>query len=308
MAGKRRWTSYSDVNKHPEDSLLLAYLRKQQLEDDLNISQHIDVEKCSSCIQKLNELKQVSTTLDVLGEMRSYQRYPELSVADTYARMQSTANPRIPAKAAMNGANHQQRPRRSAVRLISVPAAFGLAILFTMAMLVFANLSGRSLIPLSLDGGTSPSQNILTVVVPPHSTLTPGINLTDTAIVTPNGSSEGVKEPQIIVCSTSANIVQGRLIICGSNFDSIHKAILVVYVPGKRPIWLRNIPVDKLGKLQIGWKIVDCGNLPTIIYAYEVTSSKPINVKLQITSFGSCSATTTTPIVGPSGFSPNYGK
>jgi len=132
MAGKTHWTSHSDINKHPEDSLLLAYLRKQQLEDALNISQHIDVDKCSSCIQKLNELKQVSTTLDVLGEMRSYQHYPELSVADTYARMQSAMNHRIPAKTAKKDAYYRQRPRKSAVRLISVPAAFGLAILLTI--------------------------------------------------------------------------------------------------------------------------------------------------------------------------------
>ncbi|HEY6286710.1 MAG TPA: hypothetical protein VIX20_13685 [Ktedonobacteraceae bacterium] len=310
MAGKTHWTSYSDVNKHPGDSLLLAYLRKQQLEDGLNISQHIDVEKCSSCIQKLNELKQVSTTLDVLGEMRSYQHYPELSVADTYARMQSTANRQILAKTAMKGVNHRQRPRKSAVRWISLPAAFGLTILFMVAMLVFANLSGKSLIPRSLNGGTSATQTILTVVVPPHSTLAPDLTATvsagGSATPVPMPTTTHVTGPYIEICSTPINITRWRLVICGHNFEAGYKVTLVAL--GNVPVWLPNLPVDKQGDFKVGWNIVNCSNLPTTIYSYEVTNSKPIYIKLQITSFGSCSASTTTPIVGPSGLSPNYGK
>jgi hypothetical protein len=294
MAGNTRLISFNDVNKHPDDSILLAYLRGQELEFRSSVIQHIDIEKCSRCLQKLNELKQVSATLDVLGDMRSYQHYPELSVAKTYTRMQNEVNRRIPAKTALNDTYYRQRPRKSVVRLISVPAAFGLAILFTVAMLVFANLSGRSLIPFSVDGGTNHVQNTLTIVVPPHSTSTQAA----TAIATPTGASEA-KEPQIKICSTQANIDKMRLVICGSNFDSTHKVILLVYVPGKRPIMYRDIPVDKHGKFQIGWKIIDCGNVPTFINGYEAASSKSISAKLQITSFSNCPVPSTTPVAGP---------
>ena len=306
MTGNTRWISSHDVDEHPDDSILLAYLRGQELEVRSSVIQHIDIEKCPVCLQKLNVLNQVSTTLDVLGDMRSYQHYPELSVADTYARMQNTVNHRIPAKTARKGAYYRQRPRKSAVRLISVPAAFGLAILFTMAMLVFANLSGRSFNPFSFAGGTSPGQNILTVAVPPHATSTREANLTATAIVTPTGTPQA-KEPQMKVCSTQANIDQMHLVICGSHFENTHKVILFVYVPGKRPILYRIISVDKHGEFQIGWKIADCGNVPTFISGYEVTSSKPIIVELHITSFGNCPVPTITPVVKPSGFSPNFG-
>jgi hypothetical protein len=291
MAGNTRFISFNDVKKHPDDSILLAYLRGQELEDRSSVIQHIDLEKCPRCLQKLNELKQVSATLDALGEMRPYQHYPELSVAETYARMQNALNHRIPAKTTSNGANYRQRPRKSAVRLISVPAAFGLAILFTVAMLVFANLSGRSFIPFSVDGGTSHVQNTLTVVVQPQSTSTQEA----TAIVTPEA-----KEPHMKVCSTQADIELSRLVICGSNFDSAHKVALEVHVPGRRSIWLRNIPVDKHGKFQIGWEIASCGNVPTIIYGFGVTNPKQIAAKLQITSFGNCTAPTITPVVAPS--------
>src|SRR5205823_6411533 len=110
----------------------------QELETRSSVIQHIENEKCSVCLQKLHELKQVSATLDVLGEMRPYQYYPELSVANTYARMQNAVSRQTPAKTAMNGTYYRLRPRKSAVRWISVPVAFGLVILFTMVMLVFA--------------------------------------------------------------------------------------------------------------------------------------------------------------------------
>jgi hypothetical protein len=304
MASNTRWISYNDVNNHPEDSILLAYLRGQELEIRSSIIQHIDREKCPVCLQKLNELKQVCTTLDVLGEMRSYQYYPELSVAETFVCMQSAVNPRIPVKTAMNGANYRQLPRRSAVRLISVPAAFVLALLFTVTMLVYANLPGRSFNPFSFHGGTDHGQNIATVVVPPHSTSAKEATLTATAI----GGASNAKVPYLKVCSTQANIDQLRLVICGSNFDRFHHATLVVFVPGKKPIWFRNIPVDQYGKLQVGWKITDCGYVPAFIYGFEVTGSKPIIVKLQITSFGSCTVPTTTPITIPSRFSRKFGN
>src|SRR5439155_16762577 len=100
--------------------------------------------QCPRCLHKLNELKQASATLEVLGIMRSYQHYPELFVDDTYARIQRAAIHRTPVKASLSGTNYRQQPRKSAVRWISLPAAFGLTILFMVATLVFANLSGKS--------------------------------------------------------------------------------------------------------------------------------------------------------------------
>ena len=297
MAGNTRWTSYNDVNEHPEDSILLAYLRKQQVKDRLSVSQHINLEKCPRCLHKLDELEQVSATLDVLGKIRSYQHYPELSVADTYERMQRAASHRTPTKASLNGANQGQRPRKSVVRLISLPAAFGLAILFTVAMLVFANLSSTSRNPEPSKEGISHSQGNSTVVVVPHSTPTPDLDLTDTAGTTPALTPT---KAYIKVCSTPADIVQRRLVICGYNFETAHKATLLAF--GKKPMLQSNLPVDQHGTFQFGWNIVNCSNLPTIIYSYEATSSKPIYAKLQITSFGSCPEPTSTPIAGPPGF------
>ena len=274
MASNTRWTSFNDVNEHPEDSILLAYLRKQQLEDRLKISRHIDVEQCPRCLHKLNELKQVSATLEVLGKMRSYQHYPELSVDDTYERIQRAAIHRTPVKASLSGTNHRQQPRKSAVRWISLPAAFGLTILFMVAMLVFANLSGKSSIPKSLQGGTSASQNNSTSL--PQQQSTPV-----------DASATPVTGPYIEICSTPNNIAHWRLVICGHNFEAGYKVKLFALL-GKTPMLLSNVPVDKQGNFQVGWNIVNCRNLPTTIIAYEKANVKPIIVRLQNISFGSC--------------------
>src|SRR5947207_15652136 len=139
MASNTRWTSFDDVNEHPEDSILLAYLRKQQWEDRLKIGRHIDVEQCPRCLHKLNELKQVSATLEVLGKIRSYQHYPELSLADIYARVQWEVSKRTALQAYLHRINNRQRPRMSAVRLVRLPVAVALTILFSK-LIVFADL------------------------------------------------------------------------------------------------------------------------------------------------------------------------
>src|SRR5260370_18046396 len=165
-------------------------------------------------------------------------------------------------------------------------------------MVVFANLSGTSWNPETCKESINHSQGNSTVVVFPHSTPTPpDLNLTATAgtipVLTPT-------KAYIKVCSTPADIVQRRLVICGHNFDPAHEAALLAF--GKKPMWQSNLPVYQHVTFQFVWNIVNCSNLPTIIYSYEATSSKPTYAKLQITSFGSCPEPTSTPIAGPPGF------
>src|SRR5215469_5312529 len=120
MTSTRRWNSYDDTNRHPDDSILLAYLRGQKLETRSSIIQHIENEKCLDCFQKLNELEQVTHVLDKLGELRSYQYYPELTQVDTYVRLEDSTHHRMTAKTGIFDAKYKQRPRKSAIRLISV--------------------------------------------------------------------------------------------------------------------------------------------------------------------------------------------
>jgi hypothetical protein len=279
MAGNTWWKPDKHGEKHPEDSSLLAYIRQQQLEDRSKIRQHIDIERCPRCLHRRSELEQVSKTLDVLGQMPPYQHYPELSVARTYAHVQEAANRRTVLQAYLHRVNNRHRPRKSAVRLVSLPAAFALAILFTVA-LVFAGLSGVPLIPRSLQGGTSSSHSGSTVLAP-HLALTATANANATA-----------SQPYIQVCSTPAEIAKSRLVICGYNFETGHKVSLTVTISGRGSITRHPVLVDKQGEFQDWWYVHYCRNLPTAIFAYEVDNVKVSSPVLVNISFAACPAST----------------
>jgi hypothetical protein len=297
-------TPETNTRDHIEDSLLLAYLRRQKLDDDLSlrISRHIEIERCPRCRRKLSQLVQVSATLDVLGQMPSYQHYPEMSMADTYTHVQRAANKRTPVQALLHRINNRQRPRKSAVRLVSLPVAFGLAILFTVVMLVFANLIGQSWIPLSGGGVIRHTLGSSAVEVPSHPTdlaltATERAIANATAALTPTATP--ITEPYIEVCSALNNIARWRLVICGHNFKAGYKVTLVAF--GKTVTRLPNLSVNKQGYFQVGWNIDNCGNLPTIIiaYEYEKANAKSIYAGLQNIAFGDCPLPAHR--VGPSG-------
>ncbi len=297
-------TPNTNTREHLEDSILLAYLRRQKLEDrlSLRITRHIEIERCPRCLHKLDELAQVNATLEVLGRMPSYQHYPELSVADTYARVQGAASKRTSSQAYLYPINNRQRPRKSTLRLISVPVALALTILFTM-VLAFALWSGGPRISGPSQGGIRPNRYNSTVTLLNHPTPTANLALTTTAsanasatpVLTPTATP--VTEPYIVVCSTPSNITHWRLVICGHNFEVGYKVVL--FALGKTPTWLPNLSVNKQGDFQAGWNIDNCANLPTTIFAYEKTNAKPILARLQNITFRDCPVPTA--LAGPPG-------
>jgi hypothetical protein len=300
MASRTWWIRDEKGIEHPEDSVLLAYVRQQQLEDRLRIVQHIDGERCPRCRQKCSEFVQISATLDVLGHIAAYQHYPELPAAQAYVNVQRAVDEQNALQAFKQWMSNRQRPRRSAVRLISVPIAFGLALLFTVVMLVLAS-HGVMLVPQSSQGSVSPSQNNSTVVAPQFSTRTPDLTLTAnaSASATPTLSPTASPVPQgdIQVCSTHADIAQLHLVICGSNFVPGHQVSLVVIISGKAPIVRHPVLVNKQRDIQDGWYINNCKNVPVAIFAYDVTKQSVQSQVLQNISFAGCP--TPTPVGGP---------
>lgn len=304
-------TPETNTRDHIEDSLLLAYLRRQKLDDDLSlrITRHIDVERCPRCRSKLGELAQISATLDLLGRMPSYQHYPEISVADTYSRVLSAASTRTAMHAFLDQMNNRQRPRKSAMRLASLPVAIALTILVTVSMLVFANLSARPWNSRDIPGDINNSQNVSTSIARHQSTpnlvlTTPvRVDSSPTPLLTPTPATG----PYLEVCSTPDNITHLRLVICGHNFKAGFNVTLIALGKssmwfGKSPTWLLILPVDKQGNFQASWNIANCGNLPVLILAYEKTNAKPVSARLQNISFGNCPLLT--PTVGPWGSIP----
>src|SRR5258708_1577191 len=278
MVSTTKWIQASDGKEHPEDSILLAYMRLQQLEDWPRINQHIDVELCPRCRRKCDELAQVSATLSVLRQMAAYQRYPELSAARTYARIQESVNKRAPLQAYLHWAGNRQRPRKSPVRLVSLPVAFGLALLCVVLVLA-AHLSGGSL-PGSSQGHVSPGQHNAATLQPqyttpapqPALTVTAGATTTPAATLTPAATSTTGPQVYLKVCSTAADNAQSHLVICGFNFEPGDKVALVVDVPGRALVTRRPVFVDQLGAFHDGWYISNCKYLPVAVYAEDLTA------------------------------------
>jgi hypothetical protein len=295
MTSTTTWIRDSDGKEHPEDSLLLAYVRRQQLEDRLSINRHINGEQCPRCRHKCDELAQASATLDVLGQMGAYQHYPELPAATTFSHVQGAADKQNPLRAYVYWAGKQQRSRKSAVRLISLPLAFGLALLCVVLVLA-AHWPGGSLVTEPSQGGISPSQSNATAVQEQHTTPTPALALTATArasssptpALTPTASPGS--QPYLKVCSTPADLAQSYLVICGFNFEPGHKLSLIVDIPGKQLVRRHPVLVNEQGEFQDGWYIYYCGNLPVAIFAEDMTagmdySYTPVNI-----AFATCSA------------------
>lgn len=302
MVSSTKWIRANDGKEHPEDSILLAYMRLQQLEDWPKINRHIDVEQCPRCRHKCDELAQVSATLSVLRQMAASQRYPELSAARTYAHIQESANKRTPLQAYLHWAGNRQRPRKSPVRLVSLPVAFGLALLCVVLVLA-AHLSGGSLLPGSFQGHTSPSQNNAATVQAQHTTpapqpaltVTAGANTTPAATLTPTATSTTGPQAYLKVCSTAADNAQSYLVICGFNFEPYHKVALVVDVPGKPLVTRHPVFVDQQGKFHDGWYIFNCKNLPFAVYVEDLTAGTGnYSYTLMNIAFADCPAATPT--------------
>ena len=276
MVSTTKWIQASDGKEHPEDSILLAYMRLQQLEDWPRINQHIDVELCPRCRRKCDELAQVSATLSVLRQMATYQRYPELSAARTYAHIQESVNKRAPLQAYLRWAGNRQRPRKSPVRLVSLPVAFGLALLCVVLVLA-AHLSGGSL-PGLAQGHVSPDQNNAATLQPQYTTPAPQPALTVTAgatttpALTPTVTSTTGLQAYLQVCSTAADNAQSRLVICGFNFAPGHKVALVVDVPGRSLVTRHPVVVDQQGAFHDVLYIYNCKYLPVAVYAEDLTA------------------------------------
>jgi len=305
MVSTTKWIQASDGKEHPEDSILLAYMRLQQLEDWPRINRHIDVELCPRCRRKCDELAQVSATLSVLRQMAAYQHYPELSAARTYAHIQESVNKRAPLQAYLRWAGKRQRPRKSPVRLISLPVAFGLALLCVVLVLA-AHLSGGSSLPGSSQGHVSPGQNNAATVEPQYTTPAPQLALTVTAgatttpaaTLTPTATSTTGPQAYLQVCSTAADNAQLHLVICGFNFEPYHKVALVVDAPGRSLVTRHSVFVDQKGAFHDGWYISNCKYLPVAVYAEDLTAGTG-NYAYTLVNIAFANCPVATPTAGP---------
>ncbi len=259
---------------HPDKSILLAYIRRQPLEDRLYIQQHI--EHCERCSQLSDEYKRISSTLEAaLMQVRHF--YPHVTSQVFYNREEhSYESGKL--RAAHRQSLRDYRPKRRMARL-------GVAISLVLAMLLTTvayaiSTNHTPLISYTFHQGivtTQPSPDLGNLVPPPQVTskhkhppkhvVAPIRTPSVTAATTPSSTSQ----PSMVICGSSAAGTSMYLMLCGDHFTPGDKVTVVLeYLKNSKS--LAPVTVNANGQFEDGFTI-DCANVPIVIYANDQTHS-----------------------------------
>jgi hypothetical protein len=259
---------------HPDKSILLAYIRRQPLEDRLYIQQHI--EHCERCSQQCDEYKRISSTLEAaLMQVRHF--YPHVTSQVFYNREEhSYESGKL--RAAHRQSLRDYRPKRRMARL-------GVAISLVLAMLLTTVAYAISTNHTPLISYTShqdivttqPSPDLGNLVPPPQVTskhkhppkhvVAPTRTPSVTAATTPSSTSQ----PSMVICGSSAAGTSMYLMLCGDHFTPGDKVTVVLeYLKNSKS--LAPVTVNANGQFEDGFTI-DCANAPIVIYANDQTHS-----------------------------------
>ncbi len=220
--------------RHPDKSILLAYIRRQPLDDRLYIQQHI--EHCERCNEsgKLRAAKRRS-----LRDYRPKHRMARLTVAISLvlAMLLTTVAYAI-------STNHTP--------LISYTSHQG--IVTTQPSPDLGNLVPP---PQVTSKHKHPPKH---VVAPPQ---TPSVVAATTPSSTP--------QPSVVICSRSATGAAMYLKLCGDHFTSGDKVTVVLEYPDNSQS-LAPVTVDANGQFEDSVSIA-CAYVPIAIYANDQTRS-----------------------------------
>jgi hypothetical protein len=299
MAGKKGWVRVEDGKEHPENSILLTYTRKQQLEDRLGIRRHID--QCSRCLDKCAEFEHDSIELGTLKQMQAHLDYSDVPPALLMARIESKY-----AKYERSFSGHarrriehvQQEVARSArllkperpVSFVSFHALLALIILTALLVggivLAFQALHGEEG-QFILNHGLFPVNQPTLALLQQHQ-ATATINPGSRGAQSPTTAGSGQSKEHITVCTTDQDRAASRLRICGSNFQPGDKVALLITMAGSdQPKQHHPVMVDGRGEFQVTISIYNC-NVPLAIQAHDMTNITVYSNMLQHIKFAGC--------------------
>ena len=266
----------------PDESILLAYIRHQKIENPLNIPQHI--EGCQSCCQKCDEYERLNARLDVLASVQSNLSYPEPLAYEVFD--------------VIRGGKKQSQKRISkapalSFRIASIPIALLLAIgalIVVTAVAALALMHAENGAPSGSTHQVGGGQRSLTAVVSqprPTSRSRPTAAPAPILSPTPIADPTPVSTPYIKLCSTSDDLAHSIMRICGYNFTPGDPVTLVVKMPGSsKPKQRPAVVVDAQGDFQDSLVISNC-KVPVAIFARDLNSQVSTGL-LQNLSFGNC--------------------
>jgi hypothetical protein len=263
--------------RHPEKSILLAYIRRQPLDDRLYIQQHI--EHCERCSQLCDEYKLISGTLeDAL--MRASHFYPQLT-----SRVIYSVEKHLYESGKLRAAQRQgSRGYRSGRRMAGLPVAISLVLLFAVLLTTVAYAISTNHTPLisniSHQGivTTQPTPDLGNLVPPPQVTSKHkhppkhAVAPTRTSSVAAATTPFSTPQPSMVICGRSATGTAMYLMLCGYHFTPGDKVTVVLEYPENNRS-LAPITVNANGQFEDSVSIA-CAYVPIAIYAKDQTHSK----------------------------------
>jgi hypothetical protein len=301
MSSDSLWKRDANGVEHPTHEALLAFIREQCTEREKNhINEHL-LAGCAPCNRLHTELKQSSNTLNHLKYMSRYLYYPELQSNQVLLHIQR-GEPLTSAWTGKRKRKFQVRSRpqiarryvhKKSMRIVSLPAAFALFLLFMTAVIVLAYTvvnSGLHIpLPWQQPGGFHFDPGPNTSYLAPHTTPTPTntvlLTVTPTPLPSPSVTVTTSPTPTVpVVKGPAIDFCPPRgysgpiIVICGYGFKAGDKVSLVLDLYGSNTPGIEgSYRVDRLGKFTAYLYFYQCSNVPKDIYARDDTlKSAPV--------------------------------
>ena len=272
MSGQTWWSRGSGEMEHPDDSILLAYIRGQALDGGWSsIHQHIDT--CKECYQRSMEYAQISTELsETLEHFQRNQNYPPLAES-VFELMHNPSAVRL-ARRQREEERRVRYPAQGAkwvsFRPVLAPTA-ALLLLLLFAVTVLASRADWSyILPQGQNSTVLPS---IATVSSHTSTERPSGTVSATGTAT--------RTPTIRLCTTNADKAQSRMRFCGASFTPGDKVLIVVHFASGGSRTRHPVLVDAQGHFQDSWVVANCKDVPIAIDVQDETNSTEVSFELR---------------------------
>ena len=264
---------------HPDESILLAFVRRQLGDDEWpGIQQHIA--NCPQCRRRCAEYDQVGAFLRQWATLEYYNTYPAL----TGRVLQRINTP------ASRLTRWQERVKVPSLRLAVLPVAVGLVMLFSIVLFAIAYRGPSTVHDNAVKHIVlTPTESILNIrqtPTPKAKSPTP----TATAISnndndddnhgqsdndhdSDNGSSSG-GDGNLYLCPSHGEHNKSTLQICGSSFTPGTQVYLIFTVQGFQFRSHEPISVEQDGNFTTSFTVLSCRLIPTAIEAVDANNNQ----------------------------------
>jgi hypothetical protein len=267
------WAIDANRKGHPVNHLLFAFIRGECPELEKPIQAHLAV--CPQCSQVFVGLSQSSKALDQLKSW--YLSYPEINSEQILAHVKRG----IPLRNKWTGLRRREArwsgkrffgaPQKGVLRLVSLPVAIGIGLLFMTILIVLASTAAHIVASQHLSGTISA-----------HAFRNPNLGGTgvEQHLLTPPPAATGANAttPQLVLCSPPKSM---HVAICGSGFKSKDRLELFEQSADaseyRRLTPDRPVEVNAKGEFKYSWDVNSCKNLPILIYAEDISNKSVID-------------------------------